>query len=233
MLHSPTTGEHTITPPPSPTKVHLPSPSKKPRIPPSPHRPSVDAFWSHEIINEWNDRHSPTREPSFQREKKKNCSFDDDDKSSKTHSSIPLQSPPLSPRKQPTTTKKKKEDQPEVQRRKKFNAEKHELASSFLQEIDQTITDGKITSLTSSTGGIRIVWSNKLQSTAGRAHWKGDAISVVETGDGGTRLEKKEYRHHATIELAEKVIDDEGMLFFFFFKSIPALYNLQSGRNIE
>jgi hypothetical protein len=233
MLHSPPTGEHTITPPPSPTKVHLPSPSKKPRIPPSPHRPSVDAFWSHEIINEWNDRHSPTREPSFQREKKKTRSVDDDDKSSKTHSSIPPQSPPLSPRKQPTTTatkKKKKEDQPEVQRRKKFNAEKHELASSFLQEIDQTITDGKITSLASSTGGIRIVWSNKLQSTAGRAHWKGDAISVeTGTGDGGgTRLEKKEYRHHATIELAEKVIDDEGMFFFlfsFFSKSIPALYH--------
>lgn len=185
-----------MTPPSTPSKAKLPSPSKKYRIPPSPHRPSVDAFWSNEAVNEWNDIHSPTKEIKLKREKSL-CSTSDDDEL-RSYPSFPSRSMALSP---------SKKNQLEIQRRKKFNENKHELASSFLHQLDQTITHGKIGSLAASAGGIHIVWSKKLQSTAGRAHWKADAL-FSESLDG-PRM-KTGYRHHAKVELAEKVIDNEG-----------------------
>ena len=57
-----------------------------------------------------------------------------------------------------------------------------------------------------STGGIRVIWSKKLSSTAGRANWRREAIRS-KNADGSIR--DTTYRHHASIELAEKVIDDE------------------------
>ena len=191
-----------ITPPSTPSRSKLPSPSKKFRIPPSPHRPSVDAFWSNEVVNEWNDKHSPAKELKLNGEKSV-CSIsddddDDDNEELKFDPLFPPQSVPLSP---------SKRNQPEIQRRKMFNAKKHELASSFLHQLDQKITNGQISSLASSAGGIHIVWSNKLQSTAGRAHWKEEVIFSesldrprVKTGS----------RHHAKIELAEKIVVNEG-----------------------
>ncbi|EEQ30428.1 hypothetical protein McanMca71_002316 [Microsporum canis] len=60
-----------VTPPTSPSKPRLKSPSKsqKNRIPPSPHRPSIDMFWSQEVVNQWNDKFSPrkTQTPKFHR----------------------------------------------------------------------------------------------------------------------------------------------------------------------
>lgn len=188
-----------ITPPSSPSKTKLPSPSKRLRIPPSPHRPSVDAFWSNEVVNEWNDKHSPTKEFKITRERSV-CSIsdDDDDDDLQSYPSFPPRILPLSP---------SKRNQPEVQRRKMFNAKKHELAASFLHQLDQTITNGQISSLASSAGGVQIVWSNKLQSTAGRAHWREEPI-FSESSDGA-RV-RTGNRHYAKIEFAEKVIDDEG-----------------------
>ncbi len=46
----------------SPSK--LLSPSKRQLIPQSPHRPSMDAFWDHNVINEWNDEYSPKKAPA-------------------------------------------------------------------------------------------------------------------------------------------------------------------------
>lgn len=180
-----------ITPPSTPPKPKLPSPSKKLRIPPSPHRPSGDAFWSNEVINGWNDKHSPPKEFKFNREKSL-CPISDDDPS------FPPPSLPLSP---------SKRNQPEIQRRKKFDLDKHELASSFVHQLDQKITNGQISSLASSTGGIHIVWSNKLKSTAGQAHRKEEPI-FSESSDG-VRV-KTGCRYHAKIELAEKIIINEG-----------------------
>ncbi|KAF3490558.1 HMG box-containing protein [Arthroderma uncinatum] len=60
-----------VTPPTSPSKPCLKSPSKsqKNRIPPSPHRPSIDTFWSQEAVNQWNDKFSPRKmqTPNFHR----------------------------------------------------------------------------------------------------------------------------------------------------------------------
>jgi hypothetical protein len=82
------------------------------------------------------------------------------------------------------------------------------LATAFLREIDDTIAQGQLAALAAATGGIRIVWTRKLNSTAGRANWRRELVAETapgEAGDGG-----RTYRHHAFIELAEKVIDDEG-----------------------
>lgn len=194
------TRENIVTPPSSPSKSKLTSPSKKNRIPPSPHRPNVDAFWSNEFVNEWNDRHSPTKQPDFSQEI--GMLSINDDLGSKFYSSFPLRSAPVSP---------VKKNQSEIQKRKKFHKDKHELATAFLKELDQTITNGQIGSLASSAGGIPIVWSNKLQRTAGRAHWRGE--NVFSGPLEGPRV-KTGFRHHAKIELAEKVIDNEGKRIF-------------------
>lgn len=117
-------------------------------------------------------------------------------------------SPSESPRK--SHFKSPKKDKKEVEQRKLFDAKKHDLAASFLKELNDAVTDGKLFSLAESTGGIRIVWNKKLNSTAGRANWKREATRKYNQGDSSfTTI----HRHHAFIELAEKVIDDEGKPF--------------------
>lgn len=88
------------------------------------------------------------------------------------------------------------------------------LATAFLAEVDSVVGEGQVASMTASTGGIKIVWSKKLSSTAGRANWRREAVkSKNADGSVSTAI----YRHHASIELAEKVIDDEGRLRFLRF----------------
>ena len=60
-----------------------------------------------------------------------------------------------------------------------------------------------------STGGIRIIWSKKLSSTAGRANWRRE---IIRSKNADELVSNTCHRHHASIELAEKVIDDEGQL---------------------
>ncbi|PTB62504.1 hypothetical protein BBK36DRAFT_1129276, partial [Trichoderma citrinoviride] len=97
------------------------------------------------------------------------------------------------------------------QTKKLFEAKKSQLATDFLCQLDTRITHGKIGELTESTGGVKIVWSNTLKTTAGRANWKREAIISKQTSDSGT-AGVKQYRHHSSIELSEKVIDDEQRL---------------------
>ncbi|KAF4627289.1 hypothetical protein G7Y89_g10865 [Cudoniella acicularis] len=94
--------------------------------------------------------------------------------------------------------------------KKAFSEKKHALAEAFLQELDQTITNGQVSRLAASSGGVRIVWSKKLNTTAGRANWKRETIKSTTQPDG--KAAPPSYRHHASIELAEKVIDDEDRL---------------------
>jgi len=77
-----------------------------------------------------------------------------------------------------------------------------------LKELDNKITNGEIAQLTCITGGVAIIWSKKLNSTAGRANWRRES-TTKKYADG--RIDKT-YKHHANIELAEKVIDDEDRL---------------------
>ena len=96
-----------------------------------------------------------------------------------------------------------------LEQRKLFKERREELAIAFLAEIDRTITSGQVASMADSTGGIRIIWSKKLSSTAGRANWRRE---IIRSKNADAFVSNTVHRHHASIELAEKVIDDEGQL---------------------
>lgn len=149
------------------------------------------------MINDWNEQYSPKKTPKSE-SRRRLFPVGEDDESDFS----PTGSPRKSPQKTPYT--KGKDD---VVKRKEFNMKKHDLATAFLQELDQTVANGQVASMASSAGGIRIVWSRKLNSTAGRANWKRETLRT-KSADG--TVTTTNYRHHAMIELAEKVIDDEG-----------------------
>lgn len=148
----------------------------------------METFWNQEFIDDWNDEHSPKKQ-------------------------LFLPSVGGSPsKKQSSPSKKGAPSAAAIAKaaKKAFEQSKHELADKFLHELDTHITDGKISELSAATGGIRIDWTNKLNTTAGRANWKRETIKRKD-GDTG-EVTSVRYKHHASIELAEKVIDDEGRL---------------------
>ena len=165
------------TPPQTPSKskdsTGLPSRTKKTLIPKTPHRPSTDAFWNQEFVDDWNEQHSPRK--------------------------LLLPSQPKSPSKMSPTKEAKRI----------FDSKKHGIAESFLKELDTEITQGRIGELAESTGGVKIAWSKTLNTTAGRAHWRHETIRVKGADGNVVDVRRK---HHAHIELAEKVIDEEHKL---------------------
>lgn len=185
------------TPPPSPQKSKggLISPKKVNRIPLTPHRPSTDAFWSQDVVNDWNDDYSPRKalKPS---EKSTVALYDD----------FSFDEPARSPRKLST-----KQTKGALDAKKAFSQQKHELAASFLTELDQIITAGQVSEMAASTGGVNIIWSKTLKTTAGRANWRREATKSSQQ-DMNDPLPTITYRHYASIELAEKVIDDQDRL---------------------
>ncbi|KAH3962078.1 hypothetical protein HBI56_203940 [Parastagonospora nodorum] len=218
--------------PPSPSKLVSPS-KKKPMIPKAPGlRPSLDAFWNPEVVNEWNEKHSPSKPLVSPRKQKwrddivkmmEGIALSDDGSSSNDDESP---SPTASPAKK--TTKKTSTRNPAKKptlastssdlntkqiraQRKAFSEQKHAIAESFLAELDSTISQGQISTLSRSTGGIKLVWSRTLKTTAGRANWRREQIRL-RTGPSASDF-TTEIRHHCSIELAEKVIDDEERLY--------------------
>lgn len=57
---------------------------------------------------------------------------------------------------------------------------------------------GKLAKATESTGGVKLIWSTRLRTAAGRAHWN----RLRGTGSKD--------QHHLEIELSTKIITDEG-----------------------
>lgn len=213
----------------SPTKLVSPS-KKKPTIPKAPNlRPSLDAFWDPEIVNNHNELHSPSKPIVSPRKQKwrddivkmmEGITLSDDENND---SSTPP-SPTISPRKKDTVKPSKPTKKPATRptlpdasvkaaraQRKAFATEKDSLASAFLVELDNTLTSGQISSLCASTGGIKLVWSSTLKTTAGRANWRREQIRL-RTGPLPSDF-KTEIRHHCSIELATKVIDDSTRLY--------------------
>lgn len=195
-LHRPPQGltnERLITPPQSPSKSRLQSPTKtKPRIPTPPHRPSLDEFWDAKEVNDWNEQHSPRKILKSPRKLK----FLQDESQ---------QSPTSSPRKLQSPYKRTKA---QLEAKKTFETTKHRIAEDLLAELDAVITNGRVGELAASTGGVRFIWSKTLNSTAGRANWRRETIKTRHADGTSTTTHK----HHASIELAEKVIDDEERL---------------------
>lgn len=292
------------TPPTSPRKLASPnkltSPTKHPStnplllsptrrhrqpIPQSPHRPSLDAFWSSEVINEWNDQYSPVKdalrvgsptrrkkiwqiweeeeeEQEEEDEEGENEGGEGDDVGSGSGSGS--ESPSESPARRRTKTNDRKISPPQkgtapppppspqkqqrtqpsssssaaATRKQCFRVPKTELAHALLKELDERISDGQLAELARSTGGVKIIWSKNLRSTAGRANWRrvvvkktaaatNSALALAsassdQKGKGEQsgrdeilqvpQTQVWEVHHHASIELAEKVIDDEERL---------------------
>ncbi|KAI1541931.1 SprT hypothetical protein [Pyrenophora tritici-repentis] len=211
--------------PPGPTKLVSPS-KKKSAIPKAADidgRPSLDAFWNPAAVNDWTDRHSPTK-PIVSPKKQKwredivkmmeGVALEDS-------SDEGYESPTVSPKKKPTSRGPVKKKAPEItatpnikqirEQRKAFAERKHAIAEAFLVELDNKISDGRIHELSKPTGGIKLVWSKTLKTTAGRANWRREQIRI-RTGPLPTDT-RVEIRHHCSIELAEKVIDDEERLY--------------------
>ncbi|PGH28396.1 hypothetical protein GX50_08866 [[Emmonsia] crescens] len=265
-----------VTPPSSPSKPRLYSPSKsKSRIPPTPHRPSIDAFWSQDIINEWNDQYSPRKmnTPGKGLERfhiySDNEGDNDHGTSGEARSSI---SPPSSPSRSPikgSPTKKASAaaaaatKKALAAKKKEFDEKKVGMAEDFFKTLDDTVTGGEIQRLAAAAGGVKIIWSKTLNTTAGRANWKRETIRQKPSSlpvqsqsqskqqasssllfspsgyeDNKTLTSSKPtpnapstntsnnnnntipltpsllapVRHHASIELASKVIDSEDRL---------------------
>ncbi|KAK9794281.1 putative SprT-like family-domain-containing protein [Seiridium cardinale] len=174
--------------PVTPRKTLQPSPLKAPKIPPSPFKVEHKEFWDVEIQNEWIDRHSPPK-----RSPKKLELMAGSDKKE--------------------LLKKKYGTSPEKRgARKAFDQVKENLAQEFLHELDGRITKCQLSKLTAATGGLRIKWSNSLQTTAGRAHWKCKEVTTMVQQPDGLFKSTKERRHEAWIELASKVLTTEDNL---------------------
>ncbi|KAF1956803.1 hypothetical protein CC80DRAFT_593498 [Byssothecium circinans] len=219
------------TPPARLSPSKLVSPSKKnPQIPHAPAlRPSIDAFWDPEVVNDWNDKHSPSKPLLSPRKQKLFKQLEmqmEGIRLSDSESDASIPSPTTSPKKKqgrpqnPSPTKKSSKTTSDTStpnvadaraQRKDFAARKHAIAEAFLTELDNTITNGHIATLSHSTGGIKLIWSRTLKTTAGRANWRREQIRL-RTGPLPSDL-KTEIRHHCSIELAEKVIDDEERLY--------------------
>ena len=90
-----------------------------------------------------------------------------------------------------------------------WETRKHILAGEFLAELDHRITDKQVFSLSASTGGVKLIWSKTLTSTAGRANWRRE---TTKTRQADGTVTATAYKHFVSIELAEKVIDDEARL---------------------
>lgn len=93
------------------------------------------------------------------------------------------------------------------QTRKNFEAAKCDTAAAFLKELDDTITGGRLAELAASTGGVKLKWNNKLNTTAGRANWRRETVR-----SGAADRAEVQHRHHASIDISEKVIDNEHRL---------------------
>lgn len=197
-IRSPKQLDRPSTPPQSLSKSRLKSPSKpKTRIPTPPHRQSLDAFWAADTVNEWNDHHSPKKIlKSPQKFLFQNSS-----------STTEFGTPPISPLKLQSPSKA------ETASRKQFIARREDLAKSFLAELDEKITQGRVGELAASTGGVQLVWSKTLTSTAGRANWRRETTRSRDPNSSDTaQVVASTEKHFATIELATKVIDDEDRL---------------------
>jgi predicted SprT family Zn-dependent metalloprotease len=222
------------TPQRSPSKLKTPSkllsPSKRAaQVQHSPHRQSIDGFWDLEVVNTWNDTYSPKKAPITSPRKTRFLEWidsgDEDEEtptglSNDTSDSLP--SPCSSPRKSksPQRSPEKAEKQRLLEEKRiakankqAFDSRKEQLATSLMADLDTNITSSKLSTLSATTGGVQIIWSKTLRSTAGRANWRRTVVKASGSPVKGASVpEGSKVQHYASIELATKVIDCETRL---------------------
>ncbi|CAZ83692.1 unnamed protein product [Tuber melanosporum] len=173
-------------------------PPKKiaPVIPPSPHHPTSDLFWDERETSSWIDTHSPQKRPPAQR-------------SLFQTPNLMMPEGTIAPLTPSTMDLKEKRAL-----KKSFDAKKKALAEEFLKKVDDKIANGEVGSKCANTGGVQIIWSKTLRTTAGMAKWKVEKLRLPDghVAMGGHELADR-VRHHATIELSVKVVDNEEKLY--------------------
>lgn len=199
------------------TNKALPAPSmpKTPRIPLSPWKPEQKEFWDPEVNFAWIDKHSPAKPSApkldFTSSAAPSNNKQASPKKKSTSTSTPAAAAAAAGAIQPVISPTKKQQR---EAKRAFDASKDDVARSFLAALDERVTEGKLSQLTEATGGLRTVWSNTLQTTAGRAHWKCRTVARTTTlADGSVAsAAAKEAQHEAHIELASKVLTNEADL---------------------
>lgn len=160
------------------------------------------------MINEWNDQNSPKKDETPGRAMQRLLRALGEPV---VEEGTPLTSSPgKSGLKSPSKTALKKAETEQrravLQRKRDFDNKKASFAEDFFKTLDDIVSGGQIQKLAEETGGVKIIWSKTLQTTAGRANWKKEKLSGTATeGD-------QSIKHHASIELAERVIDSEDRL---------------------
>ncbi|PWW72124.1 hypothetical protein C7212DRAFT_287225 [Tuber magnatum] len=182
--------------------THKPDPPKKiaPIIPPSPHHPTSDLFWNERETNSWIDAHSPQKTPSAKRSLFQTSNLMIPEEA--LEEAVALSTSPTKDLKEKRALKKS------------FDAKKKAIAEEFLKRIDDKIAKGEVGLKCASTGGVQIVWSKTLRTTAGVAKWKLEKLRPPNghVAMGGHELADRA-RHYATIEISEKVVDSEEKLY--------------------
>ncbi len=226
---------------PSKTNKTLPaSPHKTPRIPLSPWKPEHKEFWDPEVNFAWIDKHSPAKPTPKQHLAPRPDLLPPPTTSAAASDAAdgPVKGKGKGKGKKAAAavaaaaanggspTKKQLREA-----KKAFDETKDALARSFLAELDERVTGGRLGRLTAATGGLRTAWSNTLQTTAGRAHWRCRTVTrTVRRADGTLATEEEPQqqqqqerdgetggggggpRHEAHIELAAKVLTNEADL---------------------
>ncbi|RAL09615.1 SprT family zinc-dependent metalloprotease [Aspergillus homomorphus CBS 101889] len=211
----------TSTPPSSPSKGRLRSPTKdrlRVQIPPTPYRESVDAFWSEGATSDWVTQHSPCKVEDLLRE------FDEESDpevidvdimprgaNRGSQPATPTRKPPSKTALKRAETEKKKA---EKARKQAFDESKAAFAENFFTTLDDAVNKGQVQKLAASTGGVSIVWSKTLQTTAGRATWKRVTSGKQRPRESDHTLPTESSvapsaKHYVKIELAERIIDSE------------------------
>ncbi|KAL9055373.1 MAG: hypothetical protein Q9162_003570 [Coniocarpon cinnabarinum] len=253
LLPRPATPTTSTPPPSSPGKLKSPSKVASPRKlqiakAPAP-RPSIDAFWAQDVINDYNDEVSPIKPLTSPRKKHLQDFFADrSDEDSSIVSSLP--SPTISPRKKATPLERRNKGEAisrkaDKERLKQFDLQKESLAYDFLKQLDDRIAGGEIGRLTAATGGVQITWSKKLNSTAGRANWRRERRVASNVSDASpnklgsakplqpTNDKSIQYRHVATIDLASKVVTKQTRLYSVLAHEFCHLVNFMLSRELK
>ena len=85
--------------------------------------------------------------------------------------------------------------------KKAFFQIRDELALNLVRDIDENVMAGKLSGATATTGGVKLEWSTRLRTAAGRAHW-----SLAKLRPSGQTVDQ----HNLKIELSTKIITSEG-----------------------
>lgn len=242
----PSTPPTAVSPPASPGKLRSPSKIKSPSKARNAanqtiSRPSLDAFWAQDIVNSLDEQRSPAKTLTSPRKKHLLDFFADhgDDEENIHDDSVCSASPNRkaekhSPQKQADCIARRAERE----RLKAFNERKEQYAQDFLSQLDSRITNGEISRLTANAGGVQIVWSKKLNSTAGRANWRRErrmpSNPATSSGDrAGEPKAECTFSHVASIELASKVVDNETRLYNVLAHEFCHLTNFMISRELK